>query len=142
MKRIIGPPLLVLALSLVSACGDETGPTAPAATAISLSGAWTGTITYFADSDQRQSLCATERLNTVVSQSGAQVTAQIATSCHGSLELSGTIQGGLLIGALSGISQESGGRITGLVSSSRMEITTSRGRTAEPVAVNRIDLTR
>ena len=142
MKRRLGSFLLLLLLPLFSACSDETGPTAPAATAISLSGAWTGTITYFADSSQRQSLCATERLSTVLSQSGAQVTAHIATSCHGTLELSGTIQGGLLIGALSGDSQESGGRVTGLVSSSRIEITTSRGRTAEPVAVNKIDLVR
>jgi hypothetical protein len=142
MKRLRGLAILVLLLPL-SGCGDENGPTAPGGTLRGeLSGQWTGTITYFQEEGQRQAACALERIETVISQAGDQVTAPIITACHGTLELSGTVVGNSLTGSLAGGPQGSGGRVAGFASPSRIELTTSRGRADDPVAVNRIELGR
>lgn len=142
MKRLLGLAILALLLPL-SGCSDENGPTAPGGMIRGeLSGRWTGTITYYQDGSDLQAACALERIDTVISHSDSQVTARIATSCHGALELSGTVVGPVLTGSLVGGTQASGGRIAGLASPSRIELTTSRGRGEEPVAVNKIELIR
>ena len=142
MKRLRGFAILVLLLPL-SGCGDENGPTAPGGTLRGeLSGQWTGTITYFPQESQLQAACALERIDTAVSQTDTRVTALILTSCHGSLELSGTVVGTALTGSLVGGTQASGGRIAGFASQSRIEITTSRSRRGETEPINRIELSR
>lgn len=139
MKRLpIALSLICLAFPL--GCGDDSGPTGPGVVAINLSGTWSGTITYFDEASSRQSLCASERINLVMSQNHSSISSRFMTSCQGTYDLSATVEGNLITGSLTRGSQAVG-RIAGVVSASRIEISTSRGR-QEPEAVNRIDLVR
>jgi hypothetical protein len=124
------------------ACGDRSAPTQPT-TAVSLAGHWSGTVTSLKDSTSTQSVCLSESISADVTQAGASVSGRIVTSCIGSLELTGTVEGDALTGVLLGSSSGfTGGRVSAAVSSSRIQMTVGRSTKVEFVPILSIDLLR
>ncbi|SRR6266540_3661902 len=144
MKRIRFLILFsTLTLSGLGACNDR-GPTQPAAI-VSLAGHWSGTVTSLQDSRSRgtEAVCVSESIAADVTQDGASVSGRILTSCVGSLDLTGTVDGDALTGFLSGSSKAfTGGRVTAAVSSSRIQMTVGRSTKAEFIPVLSIELLR
>ena len=126
-------------------CADAGGPTEPQS-GLSLSGAWTGAITYY-DSPP----CAVrEEITVTLSQSGKIVTGIFHTSCQGSLELRGEISDRSITGELydGADGRHVVGGISGTASPTSIQITTwgsqarrDDGPRVRPV-INVIDLTR
>jgi hypothetical protein len=144
MKRIRFLILFsTLTLSGLGACSDR-GPTQPAAI-VSLAGHWSGTVTSLQDSRSRgtEAVCVSESIAADVTQDGANVSGRILTSCVGSLDLTGTVEGDTLTGFLLGSSKAfTGGRVTAAVSSSRIQMTVGRSTKAEFIPVLSIELLR
>ncbi len=140
----IRPLVLLSALSVwnLVGCGEKAAPTQPAP-AVSLAGHWTGTVTSLRGSEGTEAACLAEAIAADISQDGASVTGLILTSCVGSLDLSGTVEGNLLTGSLVGrTSAFAGGRVTAAVSSSRIAMTVGHSTKEGFVAVLSIDLVR
>jgi hypothetical protein len=126
-------------------CIDGGVPTEPES-GLNLSGAWTGTITYY-DSPP----CAVrEGIAVTLSQSGKTVTGSFHTSCQGILELRGEISGRSITGELydGADGRHVVGGISGTASRTSIQITTwgsqarrDDGPRVRPV-INVIDLTR
>ena len=124
------------------ACGDRSGPTQPA-DPISLAGHWSGTVTSLKDSKGTEAVCASEAISADVAQDGASVSGRILTSCIGSLDLTGTVEGDALTGFLLGSSSGfTGGRVSAAVTSSRIQMTVGRSTKTEFVAILSIELLR
>jgi hypothetical protein len=124
-------------------CSDRSSPTGPASP-INLAGTWTGAISYPQDSSAVGASCASELLNPTLSHVGRSVTARIETSCEGPLLLEGSLDGNVLTGTLTGGSRgdQFGGRVMGVASASRIELTAARSGKGESVPVCWIELTR
>jgi hypothetical protein len=134
--------LALLTLSGIVACGDRAAPTQPA-TAVSLAGHWSGTVTSLKDSTGTESVCISESISADVAQDGASVTGRLVTSCIGSLDLTGTVEGDALTGVLLGSSSGfTGGRVSAAVTSSRIQMTVGRSTKAEFVPILFIELLR
>ena len=144
MKRIRFLILFpTLALSGFIACSDR-GPTQPAAT-VSLAGHWSGTVTSLQDSSSRGTgaVCVSESISADVTQAGASVSGRIVTSCIGSLDMTGTVEGDTLTGVLIGSSSGfTGGRISAAVTSSRIQMTVGRSTKQDFIPVLSIELLR
>ena len=126
------------------ACGDRGAPTQPTVV-VSLAGHWSGTVTSLQDSRSRgtEAVCVSESIAADVTQDGANVSGRILTSCVGSLDLTGTVEGDTLTGFLLGSSKAfTGGRVTAAVSSSRIQMTVGRSTKAEFIPVLSIELLR
>ena len=123
-------------------CGDKAAPTEPSP-AISLAGHWSGTVTSLQGSTGTEGACVHEPVAADVAQEGASVTGLIATSCAGSLEFSGSVEGDTLTGTLIGrTSAFLGGRVSAAVSSSRIQMTVGHSKKDGFVPVLSIDLVR
>jgi hypothetical protein len=124
------------------ACGDRGSPTQPV-TAVSLAGHWSGTVTSLKDSTGTEAVCLSESISADVTQDGASVGGRILTSCIGSLDLTGTVEGDTLAGVLTGRSSGfTGGRVSAAISSSRIQMTVGRSTKVEFVPILSIELLR
>lgn len=134
--------LSAFSVSGLIGCGDKAAPTQPAP-AISLNGHWSGTVTSLQGSAGTEAACVYEPIAADVTQEGASVAGLIVTSCVGSLELSGSVEGDTLTGALIGhTSAFRGGRVSAAVSSSRIQMTVGHSTKDVFVPVLSIDLVR
>jgi hypothetical protein len=134
--------LSTLALSVLVACGDRAAPTQPTA-AVSLAGHWSGTVTSMQRVTGPEAVCVSESIAADVTQDGASVGGRILTSCIGSLDLTGTVEGDTLAGVLTGSSSGfTGGRVSAAVSASRIQMTVGRSTKGEFVPILSIDLVR
>lgn len=133
--------LSALTLPGILACADGRAPTEPAA--VSLAGHWSGTVTSLQGSTGTEAVCLSEVIAADVTQDGASVRGSLLASCIGSLDLTGTVEGDALTGALAGHSSGfSGGRVTAAVSSSAIHMTVGRSTKQEFTPVLSIELLR
>ncbi len=130
-----------LALSGFIGCNDR-GPTQPAAS-VSLAGHWSGTVTSLKDSTSTESVCHSESISADITQAAASVSGRIETSCIGSLDLTGTVEGDALTGVLLGSSSAfTGGRVSAAVTSSRIQMTVGHSTKQDFIPVLSIELLR
>jgi hypothetical protein len=133
----------LLGALVVGGCTDDETPTAPIS-GLNVSGAWTGTITYY------DSACAREGIAVTLTQNRSTVTGSFPTSCQGTLELRGATNADSLVGELyrelDGLQI---GQISGTASRTRIQVTTwrpqpreERGEPPTRTVINVIDLER
>jgi len=131
---------VLLAVALVQvgtlACGDRTAPTEPARPVFgagaeevlseSLSGRWSGTITFHPVGGDAQGFqCdGSATISVVLDEEGSSLTGRFRTPCAADVALRGVVQGSFLSGSLDVVGGTSLGRISGSVASSRIAFKT------------------
>lgn len=119
-------------------CGsDKAAPTEPdrsfaealpeaARPSVNAEGRWIGTVTFHAidGGPERLSCDGPSTISVVLSQDGALLTGRFSTSCPGSLELQGVLNGGGLSGSLNVLGGTSLGDVSGSATSSRIAFKT------------------
>jgi hypothetical protein len=87
-----------------------------------LSGAWTGSITFYVNPADGDEPC--EEVTSIavsLSQSGGSVSGQISAGCHGTLLLNGTLRGAQIFGSIEDSAGFSYGQVRGTASAERIK---------------------